>query len=282
MTIAQITGAPDGVGGTAGNGEDRVTPGVVHGHQRTVVLREIDLGIGDAQVRQRAGKPLGKGLGHLVECGVEDGGVLPLDQSHGADLAGDGHVDVRPHDLPAQLRRQALVVITDRGEHAGDGDRAHAFGLQARKEGPGCPLVKGGEFLPVVFKPAADDGGIHSNGPEILRPVHHGRDPHCGGSADAQHADGRQMLALHNGVGALGRPQHGLPDFLPVHAGLLQHRADRIQDAFIGVGGGMALHTGHHIEVFVNQDGVCVGAAHINSQLIHQPRPPLHRSSSGI
>ena len=158
----------------------------------------------------------------------------------------------------------------------------HALVLQARKKDPRRRLVKGGELLAVVLKSAGDDGGVCGNGAQILRPVHHGRNSHRSGSADAQDTDGSQMLALHDGVGALGGAQHSLADLRPIHAGLLQHGADCVQNAVIGVRGGMALDAGHHLKILVNQDGVRVGAAHVNSQLIHQPRPPLHRSSSGI
>ena len=265
LQAAEIAGPPDGVGGAAGDGEDGVAPGVVHGHEGAVVLGEVDLGIGDPQVGQRAGEALGEGLGHLVERGVENGGVLPLNEAHGADLAGDGHVDVLPHHLAAQPGGRPLVVVPDGGEHAGDGHRAHPFGLQPLEEGAGRLLIKGGQLLAVVLKAAADDGGVHGDGAQILRPVHHGRDAHRGGGADAQHADGGQVAALHNGVGALGGAQHGLADLPAIHAGLLQHRADGVQDAVVGVGGGVALYAGHHLEVFVDEHRVGIGAAHVNS-----------------
>ena len=74
---------------------------MLHGHEGSIVLREVYLRVGDALLRQGLGKALRQLLGHPVQGRVEDGGVLTLDQAHGADLAGDGDVDVLAHNLAA-------------------------------------------------------------------------------------------------------------------------------------------------------------------------------------
>ena len=189
---------------------------------------------------------------------------------------------VLSHDFPAQLGSRPLVVAANSGEHAGDGHRFDSLGLQILKKGPGGRLIEGGQLLTIVLKATANDGGPYGDFFQILRPVHHGGDAHRGGGAQAQHADGGQMLALHDGIGALGGAQHGLADLLPVHARLLQHRPYGGQNAVIGVRRGVPLDAGHHLSLFVQKDGVGIGAAHVDSQLIHQALPPLQRSSSGM
>ena len=81
---------------------------------------------------------------------------------------------------------------------------------------------------------------------------------------------GGEVLALHNGVGALRRAEHGLMDMLGIHAGDLEHRAHRAQNAVVNIRRGGILDISHHRAVFVHQDGVRIGAAHINSEFIHR------------
>ena len=274
LQLAQVACPSDGVGGAAGDGQDGVAAGVLHGHEGAVVLGQVHVRVGDALPFQALGEPFGEPLRHLPQGGVQDGGVLSFNQTHGADLTGDGHVDVLPHHFLAQLRRTQFVVVPDGGEHAGDGDGLDALGLHVQVERLGRRLIQGSQLLAVVLKAAADDGAAHGDALDVLRPIHHGQD--AGGSrrANAQDADGRQVLALYDGVGTLGSAQHGLVDLRAVNAGLLQHSANSAQDPVIDIAGGGVLDVRHNVQVFVDEDGVGVGAAYVNAQLIHDRSLP--------
>ena len=243
---------------------------MLYGHEGAVVLAEVDVSVDDAFIPQALGKAFCKALGHLPERGVQDGGVFTLDEAHGADLARDGDMDILTHDLAAELCGLELVVVADSGEHAGDGDGLDALGLHIGEEGLGSFGVEGGELLAVVLKAAADDGAADGDLLNILGPVDHGADAGGGRRADAQDADGGEILALYNGVGALRRAEHGLMDLLGVHAGDLEHGTHRAQNAVINVCGGGILDICDHRTVFVDQDGVRVGAAHVNSEFVHR------------
>ena len=269
----QICRPADGVCGAAGDGQDGIAPGILHGHQRPVVLREVDLGVGHALFSQRLRKALSKRFRHLIQRRVQDGGVFPLDQAHGADLTGNGDMGLLPHDRAAQPSRLHLMVIADGGKHAGNGHRLDPGRLQLLKKSGGRSGIQRGQLLAVVLKAAADDSGRRRNALQIFRPVHHGRDPPGGRRADAQNADRGQILSLYDGVRALGSPQHGLPDLGTVHPGLLQDRADRGQNAVINIRGGVPLDRRHHMQRLVDQNSVRVGASHIDPELIHLSIP---------
>ena len=96
----------------AGYGQDRVAARVFHGHKRAVVLGKVNFRIGDSLLRQAIGESLREPLSDLIQRGVENGGVLALDQAHGADLAGNGDVHVLAHDLPANFRRAVLMILS--------------------------------------------------------------------------------------------------------------------------------------------------------------------------
>ena len=255
---------------------------MLHGHERAVILAEIHVCIDNALISQALGKALGEALGYLPQRGVQDRGIFPLDQAHRADLAGDGNMDVLAHDLPAELGRLYLMVIADGGEHAGNGNGLHALCLHFFKERLGGSGIQRSQLLAVIFKAATDDGAAHGHLLNILRPVHHGTDAGGGRRADAQDADGGQILALHNGVGALGRTQHCLMDLRGIHTGDLQHRAHSAQNTVVNIRRGGILDVRHHRAVLVHQDGIRIGAAHINSEFIHDQLPPLQRSSRGM
>ena len=273
VQMAQIACAADGVRRTAGNGQDGVAARVFHGHERAVVLGKIDLRVGDAFLREAVGKALCKTLGDFVERGVEYGGVLALDQAHGADLAGDGDVHVLAHDLAADLRRAALVVGPHGGKDAGDGDGLH-LPLQFRKECPRGVLVQRRQLLAVVLKPAADDGALFADKADVLRPVHHRRHAHGRRRADAQKADFGQIFALDDGVGTLRGTQHGLSYLTAVDLRLPKQRLHSADDAFKDVSRGWMLDLGDDAQIFVDEDGVGIGAAYVDAQLIHFPHLP--------
>ena len=244
---------------------------MLHGHQGAVVLGEVDLRVGDPLVRQGAGKALGEPLCHLVEGGVEDGGVFTLDEAHGADLAGYGDMDVLAHHLPAEGGDLLFVVASDGGERAGDGDGL-APPLHAGEERPRRAHVQGSQLLAVELKAAPDDDGLLDDLLDVGRPVHHRRDTRGGGGSDAHQADLGQVLPLHDGVGALGSAQHGLGDLPAVDAGGLQHIVDGAQNAIVHVARGGVLDVGDHLQLVVDDDGVRVRAAYVDAQLIHAPR----------
>ncbi len=203
---------------------------MLHGHEGAVVLGKIDLRVGDALLRKAVGKPLRESLGYLIERSIEYGGVFALDQAHGADLAGNGDVDVLAHHLAADFRRTPLMVRPHRGKDAGNGDGVHDS-LELCKEITRSRLVQRRELFAVIFKAAADDRALFADETDILRPVHHRRHAHGRRSADAQKPDLRQVFALDDGVGALRRTQHRLADLAAVHLRLLQQFLHRAHDA---------------------------------------------------
>ena len=174
-----------------------------------------------------------------------------------------------------------LVVVADGGEHADDGDGLH-LPLHPLQEGPSGLHIQRGQLLPIELKAAPNHHVVLYHGLDILRPVHHGGDAGSGRRADPDQAHLRQVLALHNRVGALGRAQHRLPDLLPVHAGDLQHFPDGAENPLIHVIRGGVLDLRHNFPPLVDDDRVRVGAAHVDSQLVHYTAPPLTRSSSGM
>ena len=174
----------------------------------------------------------------------------------------------------AELRRFELMVIADGGKDARDRDGLDALRLHLFKKRLRCPGIQGGQLPAVIFKAAADDRAANSDLLDVRRPIDHRADAGRRRRADAQDADGGQVLALHDGVGALGGAQHGLLDLAAVHAGHGQHGAQGGQDAVVDVACGGALDVRHHVEVLVDEDGVGVGAAYVNAQLIHDRSLP--------
>ena len=246
---------------------------MLHGHEGAVVLGEVDLRVGDALLREAVGKSLREALRHPAERGVENGGVFALNQAHGADFAGDGDVHILPHDLAADFRRAPLVVRPHRGKDAGDGDGVHNA-LELRKEIARGRLIQGRKLLAVIFKAAADDRALFADEADVLRPVHHRRHAHGRRGADAQKSDLRQVLALDDGVGALRRAQHRLTDLAAVHLRLLEQLLYRAHDALKDISRSGILDLGDDLQMFVDKNGVRVGAAHVDAQLIHLPHLP--------
>ncbi len=204
----------------------------------------------------------------LAKPSVENGRVLALHQAHAADLAGDGDVHVRAHDLAADLGGAQLMVIAHGREHTGDGHGLYAAHERGEKR-PGGLLVQRGELLAVVLEAAADDRALFADEADVVGPVRHGGHAQRRGRADAKQADAGEVLALDDGVGALGGAQHGLADLAAVHLRLLQQLPHRAHDAVKDVGGGGIFDFGDNVEVAVDEDGVGVGAAHVDTQLIH-------------
>ena len=125
---------------------------------------------------------------------------------------------VLAHDLAAERGGLELVVVAHGGEHAGDGDGLDALFFHLEEELLRSFRVEGGEMLAVVLKAAAYDGAADGDPADVLSPVHHGRYAERGGRAYAEDADGREVLALDDGVGALGGAEHGLLYLAAVHA----------------------------------------------------------------
>ena len=77
-------------------------------------------------------------------------------------------------------------------------------------------------------------------------------------------------------------PSMAWPMALGVHAGLADDAPHGVHDAVVYVGSGVALDLSHHVEIFIDQHRVGIGAAYVNAQLVHQSFPPLQRSSRGM
>ena len=276
VAARQVAGAADGVRRPARDGEDGIAARVFHGHERAVILRQVHFGVRHALVGQTGCEALGELARHVVQRRVQDSGVLALDQAHRADLAGDGHVHVLAQHLARDGRGAQLVVVAHGGEHAGHGHGLHAT-FHALEERAARGLVELCQALAIVLETALDDERVHAHRSDIVGPVHHRRDAHGSRRADAQDGDGRKALALHDGVRALGGAQHGLRDLRAVHAAVGQHGVHRAHDARVDIVRRGVLHRRHHVQVLVDQNGVRVGAAHVDAQFVHGLTPPSAR-----
>ena len=173
------------------------------------------------------------------------------------------------HDLTAKLCSFHLVIAAHGGENTGNGNGHNAFRLQLLKKRFGSDPIKGGDLFAVIFKAAAYNSGLHGDSLQVFRPVHHRRNaPGCRG-ADAQNTDGRKVFALHDGVCALGGAKHRLADFRTVNAGFAENCPDGIKNTVIDVFAGVLLHGSDHIQVFIDENGVRVGTANVNTEFIH-------------
>lgn len=81
-------------------------------------------------------------------------------------------------------------------------------------------------------------------------------------------------FALDDGVGALRRTQHRLADLAAVHLRLLQQFLHRAHDALENISRSGILDLADDLEIFVDEDSIRVGAAHVDAQLIHLPHLP--------
>ncbi len=174
------------------------------------------------------------------------------------------------------------MIIAYSGKYAGNGNGFDALFLKVQEKAFGCFPVKGGQLSAVVFKTAANQSSVHSNGFQILCPVHHGRNVQSRRSANAQYSDRGKTFPLHNGIGTLGGSQHSLPDLGAVNAGFFKNCMDSSKNSTVYILCGRLLYTGRHTKLIVNQNRVRIGAAYVYTKLIHYAFPPLQRSSSGI
>ena len=226
-------------------------------------------------------KAVGEFLSHLTESGVEDRGILPFHEAHGADLAGDGDVDVIAQYFSRYFRGTELIVIPYRGEHAGDGDGPHTLFLHLLAEVPAGILVQRRQLAAVELEASADDNGPFADGLDVVGPVDHRKDAAGRRGSYPHEADLRQVLSLDYGVGALGCAQHRLADLLPVDAGLIQDLLNCPDNALVDITGRGVLHARHNIVILVYDNGIRVGAAYIYSKLVHYRIPPFPLTSTG-
>ena len=81
------------IGRTGGDGQHREAFGKLGAHQRAVVLRQVKRGR-DASPRERLTEGPHRLVSEVVQTGVEDRGVLALEQSDATDLARDGDLGI--------------------------------------------------------------------------------------------------------------------------------------------------------------------------------------------
>ena len=227
-------------------------------------MREVYLSVDDALILQTLCKAIGKSFGHLRQRGIEDGGVLTLDQTHGADFAGNGYREILAQNLMGDLRRTYLVIVAHGGEHAGDGQGFDLALYLVEKCAAGF-LVKLVETLAIELETAADDSPVDAHGPNGVLPIHHRRNALGGRRTNTQDGDRRQTLTFDNRIRALCGAQHGLVDQRGIHTGFLQYRINGIHDATVYIFGRVPLHGSHHIHALINQHSIGVRSTDINS-----------------
>ena len=209
-------------------------------------------------------KAIGKSFGHFRQRGVEDGGVFALDQTHGADFAGNGYWEILAKNLMGDLRRTHLVIVAHGGEHAGDGQGFDLALYFVEKCAAGF-LVELVETLAVELETAADDHPVDAHSPNGILPIHHRRNALGGRCANTQDGYWGQALTLDNRICALRGAQHGLVDQRGIHTGFLQYRIDGIHNTAVYIFGCVLFHGSHHVHALINQHGIGVRSTDINS-----------------
>ena len=217
---------------------------------------------------------------HAQQRGVEDRGVLPLQQAERADLVAE-----RDREVGAELGLQDLpgadlVLGGRRAEGAGDRDRAAPRPDRLGGQALDRLGVQRGDLLAVVLVAALDDGGRADDpGADVIGPGGAGADPQRGGGGEPQHGHPVQAAPLDDGVGRMRGPQHRLgdPRVLQPH----QHPVEGRSDAVDGLGGGGHLHRRQHLSGGVDHDRVGVRAAHVDADAeIPGVARRTHRGSS--
>ena len=227
ITASQVAGTTNGVCGATCDGENRITPCIIKGHQSAVILGEVYLSVDDALVFQALRKAIGKSFGHFRQRGVEDGGVFALDQTHGADFAGNGYWEILAKNLMGDLRRTHLVIVAHGGEHAGDGQGFDLALYFVEKCAAGF-LVELVETLAVELETAADDHPVDAHSPNGILPIHHRRNALGGRCANTQDGDWGHNTAVY-------------------------------------IFGCVLFHGSHHVHALINQHGIGVRSTDINS-----------------
>ena len=209
--------APDAVGGAGRAGEDGKALRIPGADQRAVVLADVDRGI-DAHALEgtdERGDDLARELG---QRGVDDGGILPVDQTHTADLRRQRDVGVG--QMPAQDGRGALLdVRAHRRKVGGDDDR-----IQALFRDVAANLVQLILVQWCVFESGVEGAATHQidvradDGAQVVWPGHHRWHAVRLRQANAHHRHFGQMAALQEGVDELRRSDHDAADIARRHA----------------------------------------------------------------
>ena len=140
--------------------------------------------------------------------------------------------------------------------------------ISPRRPGDGG-LVERHERPAVIFVAAFHHphAAAHQLG-QVLRPVAERRQRGRGRHAEPERRDLAEVPALDHGVDEMrGADHHAVDALARKHAGRAQ-ALQRIEDARGHVLAGRRLHGAHHL-AFLDQDGVGVGAAHVNANASH-------------
>jgi hypothetical protein len=251
------------VGGPRGEGRHRVAAGELDVHERAVVLAEVE-GRGDAVARDGGGQPVDDAVGELAQRGVDDRGVLALQQPHPADLVRERHRDVRAERRGDHLGGPDLELGVDRGEHRRDRDRPDAVRGHVLGVATQLGLVQRGDRPAVELVAAVREvGAPRDRLDQPLRPVDHRRQRRRGREPEPQRGRRGQVAGLHERVDEVRRADHDR-----LHLG----RWERVlglqavqggDDAGGDVRGRGGLHGGQH-PVAVHEHGVGVGAPDVD------------------
>ena len=270
LLVRQKRCAADGVRRPAGDREDGIALRVVNGHERAVVLPQVHRHVGKPFGSKRGLEAVGGRVRDVVQCRVQDGCVLALQETERADLARK-----RDGELIAQLSGKdlggaTLVGVRHRGEHA---RYRHGFvPLFAHGARHVAQLVFGkrADLATVELVAAVHQEISHAHGVfELLRPIGHAADGRGRRRADAQRRHLVQALALHDRVGAMRRAEHSEPDVRRrLGADLRQHLVHGRLNAAHHVLGRRAFRGGDQLQVAVDDDGIGVGASDVD------PQPP--------
>ena len=168
-----------------------------------------------------------------------------------------------------QFGRAPLVAGIERREDRRDGDRLQPRRLHLLGGLGDRRLVERHEGPAVVFVTAFDHphAAAHQFG-EILRPVAERRQRGRGRHAEPERRDLGEVPALDHGIDEVRGADHHAVDALALEHTRRSEAFDRIEDAGGDILAGRRLHGAHHFAV-LDQDGVGVGAAHVNANASH-------------
>lgn len=268
LLLRQEGRAANGVRRTAGNREDGIALGVVHGHERAVVLPQVHRHVGQTLGSQRGLEAVGRRARHVVERGVQDGCILALQEAERSDFGRQRNGEFLAQ-LLAQHRRGALLVRVGNGrEHAGHRNGLEAFFADDARNRANLVLVEGADLATVELVAAVHQEVAHAHGAlQLVGPVGHAADGRGGRRTHAQSGNLVEALALDDGIRAMRGAQHGEADVLSgLHANLRDHFVHGRNDAAHDVFGGGTFGGSDQLQVAVDDNRVGVRAADVDAQ----------------
>lgn len=183
---------------------------------------------------------------HGLKTGVDDGGVLPFEQTKPAHLAGYGHV-AAGDGLGHEVGDLSLLIRVHRREDRGDGHGAVAGVGDAGADLANLLPVEPADRAAVELSAAmAEEPLCVHRRADALRPVGERRDRRRRGQTQANGGHAVEALGLNEGVHEVRRADHHRVDALGAIGPSVEQGRDGVLDPGRHVGGGPLFHGVHH------------------------------------